>query len=439
MRAETPDLVKRVGALHLLDRRLVEERIVVLGVLDPFRVQYVVANRNVEVERRQVEAGVAPFQHLVVMVVFDIDEDDLAIVGQDLHATDDVSPAVADRDDPRPVGTDHNLALPAARQFLVVDLARVDDEALLAGPLDEIGVVGLEDEAVVDLAHEFRALRNLGTLPARAFDAATFLGEDGADLHWICRGSRLRRSVAFGQPLGPSPSGLVRLGARLAPHRLFLGAVKKPGGVFGTTYRRLALLTPLLAFLGDRELGLGGTLSGGLALLAPLLAFLGDRGLGFGGAPFDGLALLAPLLALLGDRGLGFGGTPFDGFAVLAPLLAFLGDRGLGFGGTPFDRFALPRRRPLGPLALRRPFCPGSPLLVAFGPLSFLPAQQFFLFGRLGLGQNEGRGSWLGVARKCGKRSRYQCEADRGAQNNPKMAFHLDNDSVGQSLAHPQP
>ncbi|WP_287291610.1 hypothetical protein [Mesorhizobium sp.] len=285
-------------------------------------------------------------------------------------------------------------------------------------------------------------------------------------MHRISRGSRLRRGVAFGQPLGPAPSGLVRLGvARLAPHRLFLGAVEEPGGVFGTTHRRFALLAPLhallgdrgcvgfggalsdgfallaplLAFLGDRRLGFGGTLSGGLALLAPLLAFLGDRGLGFGGTPFDGFALLAPFLAFLGDRGLRFGGTPFDGFALLAPLLAFLGDRGLRFGGTPFDGFALPRRRPLGPLALRRPFCPGSPLLVAFGPLSFLPAQQFFLFGRLGLGQNEGCGARLGVARKCGKRSRCQCEADHGTQNNPKTAFHLDNDSVEQSLAHLQP
>ncbi|RWJ44793.1 MAG: hypothetical protein EOR30_28635 [Mesorhizobium sp.] len=156
------------------------------------------------------------------------------------------------------------------------------------------------------------------------------------------------------------------------------------------------------------------------------MAFLGDRGLGFGGPPFDGFAVLAPLLAFLGDCGLGFGGPPFDGFAVLAPLQAFLGDRGLGFGGPPFDGFALPRRRPLGPLALRRPFCPRSPLLVAFGPLSLLPAEQLFLFGQLGLGQNEGCGERLGAARKCGKRSRCQCEADRGTHNNPKMAFHLD-------------
>ena len=335
------------------------------------------------------------------------------MVGQDLHAADDVAPAVADRDDPRPVGTDHHLALPAAWQFLVVDIARVDEEAFLARPLDEIGVVGLVDEAVVDLAHEFRALAEPRDAPCAGVRCG---GLSRRVMEPTCTGSvrasRLRRGVAFRQPHGLGRRGLVphrarspgfrRAAARPAPS--FPWRCRRTGRRFRDDASRLrarcaassalprryagasgwalrcsggfAFLAPFHAFLGDRWcLGLGVALPGGFALLAPLHAFLGDCWrLGFGVALSGGLALLAPLHAFLGDCWrLGLGVALPGGLALLAPLHAFLGDcRRLGLGvarsgGLPLLaplHLLLSRSLPLGSLALAPAFPPGAPACV---------------------------------------------------------------------------
>ncbi len=146
-------------------------------------------------------------------------------------------------------------------------------------------------------------------------------------------------------------------------------------------------------------------------------AIAGWFGLGF--ALPGGLAFLAPLDALLGDcRPLGLGVARPGSFALRAPLHPFF--RGLPLGA-------------LAPWLFRA----GSLPLLALCSPSLLPAQQFFLFGRLVLRQNDGCGERLGVLRKSGERSRRECEADGGAHDNPKMAFHLTNSSVQRPLRLP--
>ena len=231
-------LGQRIGALDPLHGRLFEELVVEFVVLDVLRVEDVFLARNGEPHRRQVEARIAPVPLVLVVPVLDIDEDDLAVVGLDARAADDVAVAVADGDDAHPVRPRDDLADPSAGQFLVIDVVAVADDANVVRAVDEGLVVDLDDRpVVVELLDDLRVVAALAAFLAEPLallarvadvDALAFFGGHGLDV--LGRDRRhLRRGVAFGRRTLVDRRRLRRLLALLG--RLFAGlcGLLRPG------------------------------------------------------------------------------------------------------------------------------------------------------------------------------------------------------------------
>ncbi len=255
----TLHLVDRVEALDAFDGRLLQERIVGVRIVHPLGIEDVLLFGNSELQGRQVETGVAPFADAVVVVLVDIDEDIFAIVRRKARAPDDVAVAIADGYHARAVVAEDGLPRAAARQFLVVDVARPAGEAGALVALHDHLVVNLDDGPVAHLAQHFRLPRPLAHhLLGPHLDPATLLGGDRLDLGrrqlllgGAIVGRRRRRCCRcrFGRS-----SGLYRLRFRL---RAWSGGL---GRALGRAWCRLLLAVENggLALRNGRSLRGGG-------------------------------------------------------------------------------------------------------------------------------------------------------------------------------------
>src|SRR5690606_9552514 len=277
-----------------------------------------------------------------------------APVGCDPRTADHVAPAVADRDDLRAVGAGDHLAGPAARQVVILDVARIAAQPWPVVALHDHPVAELDYQPVAELPEHFGSgwrlhlLGGLWGLDPLALFRCERLDLDRL-LELLCllvalrrRCGRLCRSLLGGLGLGLAALALGR-------SRLLL-AVEHRCGILGQRFagvgRRLLLFGRRGRLIGWGLLVLCGSLlpgrSAGLAcgcLLFPGRRFLcrcrrfGRGLLLFGGSLLPGRRLFSGGLLLIG-RCRGF----------------FLGRRLLllGRGGRPIGRSLLFVSRRLG-------------------------------------------------------------------------------------------
>src|SRR5690606_15130170 len=272
---------------------------------DPARVEDVFLDRNPQPQRRQVAAWIAPFPVTVTIAVAvaGVDHHVFAPVGCDPRTADDVAPAVADRDDLRAVGAGDHLAGPAARQVVILDVARIATQPRPVVALHDHPVAELDDQPVAELPEHFGSgwrlhlLGGLWSLDPLALFRCERLDLDRL-LELLCllvalrrRCGRLCRSLLGGLGL--------RLAALALGRSRLLLAVEHRCGILGQRFagvgRRLLLVGRRGRLIGWGLLVLCGSLlpgrslfSGGLLLIGRCRGFfLGRRLLllGRGGRP----------------------------------------------------------------------------------------------------------------------------------------------------------
>src|SRR5690606_10752641 len=141
--------------------------------------------------------------HALIMITADMEQHHFPAIGIDLAAMQDVSPAIADRHDPRSVAALDDFPHAAVAQFLIIDVAGAPPHALIPiAPLHTHFAAEHVDQPVADLAHDFAriVIAILTASPARFLDPPAFLAAQRLDFLTIYL--RLGFGIARGRRLG---------------------------------------------------------------------------------------------------------------------------------------------------------------------------------------------------------------------------------------------